>query len=238
MERLLSSSVAPAAFGTALLCAGQLSTFTGTIAGQVRMGRGKRFEQGSLRPGSGVGCGVGGWETRPAGRGGGGCFGRGTREPTSFAARRPPLRPTYQPSPSTRPGRLRAAAQGCLRPPSATVGNCCFARVTPNPQSPPTRPPQTAGRAPRLPQRPRVDPHAPPADADGRDRARRGAAGVAGRQGHVQVGPRADTHTPPPPAPSPARDSGTRHACGTGFDHPAAAPAPHADKPAHKPANN
>jgi len=35
MEQTLSSSVAPAAFGTALLCAGQLSTFTGTIAGQV-----------------------------------------------------------------------------------------------------------------------------------------------------------------------------------------------------------
>jgi NRAMP (natural resistance-associated macrophage protein)-like metal ion transporter len=35
MEQILSSSVAPAAFGMALLCAGQLSTFTGTIAGQV-----------------------------------------------------------------------------------------------------------------------------------------------------------------------------------------------------------
>ncbi|EFJ44658.1 hypothetical protein VOLCADRAFT_106319 [Volvox carteri f. nagariensis] len=35
MEQTLSSSIAPAAFGTALLCAGQLSTFTGTIAGQV-----------------------------------------------------------------------------------------------------------------------------------------------------------------------------------------------------------
>ncbi|KAI8473829.1 MAG: natural resistance-associated macrophage protein-domain-containing protein, partial [Monoraphidium minutum] len=35
MEVTLGSSVAPAAFGTALLCAGQLSTFTGTIAGQV-----------------------------------------------------------------------------------------------------------------------------------------------------------------------------------------------------------
>lgn len=35
MEQTLSSSVAPAAFGTALLCAGQLSTFTGTVAGQV-----------------------------------------------------------------------------------------------------------------------------------------------------------------------------------------------------------
>lgn len=35
MERTLSSSVAPRAFGMALLCAGQLSTFTGTIAGQV-----------------------------------------------------------------------------------------------------------------------------------------------------------------------------------------------------------
>ncbi|KAF8064691.1 nramp2 [Scenedesmus sp. PABB004] len=35
MERILSSSAAPAAFGLALLCAGQLSTFTGTIAGQV-----------------------------------------------------------------------------------------------------------------------------------------------------------------------------------------------------------
>eukprot|EP00879_Flechtneria_rotunda_P013472 GHRR01014066.1.p1 GENE.GHRR01014066.1~~GHRR01014066.1.p1 ORF type:complete len:1200 (+),score=508.94 GHRR01014066.1:1255-4854(+) len=35
MEKILSSSVAPAAFGLALLCAGQLSTFTGTIAGQV-----------------------------------------------------------------------------------------------------------------------------------------------------------------------------------------------------------
>lgn len=29
MEQTLSSSIAPAAFGTALLCAGQLSTFTG-----------------------------------------------------------------------------------------------------------------------------------------------------------------------------------------------------------------
>ncbi len=38
MEQTLSSSVAPAAFGTALLCAGQLSTFTGTIAGQVGFG--------------------------------------------------------------------------------------------------------------------------------------------------------------------------------------------------------
>jgi Mn2+/Fe2+ NRAMP family transporter len=36
MESLLSSRVAPAAFGLALLAAGQLSTFTGTIAGQVR----------------------------------------------------------------------------------------------------------------------------------------------------------------------------------------------------------
>jgi manganese transport protein len=36
MEQTLSSSAAPAAFGTALLCAGQMSTFTGTIAGQVR----------------------------------------------------------------------------------------------------------------------------------------------------------------------------------------------------------
>ena len=35
MEQSLSSSIAPAAFGCALLCAGQLSTFTGTIAGQV-----------------------------------------------------------------------------------------------------------------------------------------------------------------------------------------------------------
>jgi NRAMP (natural resistance-associated macrophage protein)-like metal ion transporter len=35
MEKILSSSIAPAAFGLALLCAGQLSTFTGTIAGQV-----------------------------------------------------------------------------------------------------------------------------------------------------------------------------------------------------------
>jgi Mn2+/Fe2+ NRAMP family transporter len=35
MESLLSSRVAPAAFGLALLAAGQLSTFTGTIAGQV-----------------------------------------------------------------------------------------------------------------------------------------------------------------------------------------------------------
>lgn len=35
MEQTLSSSIAPAAFGMALLCAGQLSTFTGTIAGQV-----------------------------------------------------------------------------------------------------------------------------------------------------------------------------------------------------------
>lgn len=34
MEQLLSSNVAPAAFGLALLCAGQLSSFTGTIAGQ------------------------------------------------------------------------------------------------------------------------------------------------------------------------------------------------------------
>jgi Mn2+/Fe2+ NRAMP family transporter len=37
MEQTLSSSIAPAAFGMALLCAGQLSTFTGTIAGQVRV---------------------------------------------------------------------------------------------------------------------------------------------------------------------------------------------------------
>lgn len=36
MEKILSSRSAPAAFGLALLCAGQLSTFTGTIAGQVR----------------------------------------------------------------------------------------------------------------------------------------------------------------------------------------------------------
>mmetsp|Transcript_46020 Transcript_46020/g.116456 ORF Transcript_46020/g.116456 Transcript_46020/m.116456 type:complete len:872 (-) Transcript_46020:137-2752(-) len=35
MEQILSSSLAPMAFGTALLCAGQLSTFTGTISGQV-----------------------------------------------------------------------------------------------------------------------------------------------------------------------------------------------------------
>uniref|UniRef100_A0A061SL89 Manganese transport protein n=1 Tax=Tetraselmis sp. GSL018 TaxID=582737 RepID=A0A061SL89_9CHLO len=35
MEQLLSSSIAPAVFGMALLCAGQLSTFTGTISGQV-----------------------------------------------------------------------------------------------------------------------------------------------------------------------------------------------------------
>lgn len=35
MESLLSSRTAPLAFGLALLCAGQLSTFTGTIAGQV-----------------------------------------------------------------------------------------------------------------------------------------------------------------------------------------------------------
>jgi Mn2+/Fe2+ NRAMP family transporter len=35
METILSSRSAPAAFGLALLCAGQLSTFTGTIAGQV-----------------------------------------------------------------------------------------------------------------------------------------------------------------------------------------------------------
>jgi Mn2+/Fe2+ NRAMP family transporter len=35
MEKILSSRSAPAAFGLALLCAGQLSTFTGTIAGQV-----------------------------------------------------------------------------------------------------------------------------------------------------------------------------------------------------------
>ncbi|WIA38911.1 hypothetical protein OEZ86_005064 [Tetradesmus obliquus] len=35
MESLLSSRTAPVAFGLALLCAGQLSTFTGTIAGQV-----------------------------------------------------------------------------------------------------------------------------------------------------------------------------------------------------------
>lgn len=35
VEQLLSSNVAPAVFGLALLIAGQLSTFTGTIAGQV-----------------------------------------------------------------------------------------------------------------------------------------------------------------------------------------------------------
>eukprot|EP01025_Chloroclados_australasicus_P029224 TRINITY_DN2913_c1_g1_i4.p1 TRINITY_DN2913_c1_g1~~TRINITY_DN2913_c1_g1_i4.p1 ORF type:complete len:912 (-),score=102.65 TRINITY_DN2913_c1_g1_i4:1496-4231(-) len=35
MEQLLSSSAAPKAFGLALLCTGQLSTFTGTIAGQI-----------------------------------------------------------------------------------------------------------------------------------------------------------------------------------------------------------
>mmetsp|Transcript_24937 Transcript_24937/g.69548 ORF Transcript_24937/g.69548 Transcript_24937/m.69548 type:complete len:890 (-) Transcript_24937:66-2735(-) len=35
MEQLISSSAAPAVFGMALLCAGQLSTFTGTISGQV-----------------------------------------------------------------------------------------------------------------------------------------------------------------------------------------------------------
>lgn len=37
MERTLSSGLAPSAFGMALLCAGQLSTFTGTISGQVRV---------------------------------------------------------------------------------------------------------------------------------------------------------------------------------------------------------
>lgn len=35
IEKTLSSTVAPAAFGVALLCAGQLSTFTSTVAGQV-----------------------------------------------------------------------------------------------------------------------------------------------------------------------------------------------------------
>lgn len=35
MEQALGSRVAPAIFGLALLLAGQLSTFTGTIAGQV-----------------------------------------------------------------------------------------------------------------------------------------------------------------------------------------------------------
>eukprot|EP00803_Ostreobium_quekettii_P002921 evm.model.scf_229.1 EVM.evm.TU.scf_229.1 scf_229:2594-9836(-) len=35
MEQLLSSSIAPAVFGLALIFAGQLSTFTGTISGQV-----------------------------------------------------------------------------------------------------------------------------------------------------------------------------------------------------------
>ncbi len=36
MEQLLSSWVAPKAFGVALLCAGLMSTFTGTIAGVPR----------------------------------------------------------------------------------------------------------------------------------------------------------------------------------------------------------
>lgn len=54
MEQTLSSSVAPAAFGTALLCAGQLSTFTGTIAGQVSnccvcLGEGQRECKPALR---------------------------------------------------------------------------------------------------------------------------------------------------------------------------------------------
>lgn len=35
MEQLLTSSIAPAVFGLALIFAGQLSTFTGTISGQV-----------------------------------------------------------------------------------------------------------------------------------------------------------------------------------------------------------
>eukprot|EP00983_Pelagomonas_calceolata_P068709 1150046-Pelagomonas_calceolata.AAC.6 len=43
MERTLSSNVAPHAFGMALLCAGQLSTFTGTISGQVQEKGCKRF---------------------------------------------------------------------------------------------------------------------------------------------------------------------------------------------------
>lgn len=37
MEQILSNSVTPAAFGLALLCAGQLSTLTGTVAGQVAL---------------------------------------------------------------------------------------------------------------------------------------------------------------------------------------------------------
>ena len=47
MEQLLSSSVAPKVFGMALLCAGQLSTFTGTISGQVVL---KGFMNISLKP--------------------------------------------------------------------------------------------------------------------------------------------------------------------------------------------
>ena len=35
MEQILSSQVAPAVFGLALLLTSQLSTFTGTISGQV-----------------------------------------------------------------------------------------------------------------------------------------------------------------------------------------------------------
>lgn len=37
LEQILNSRVAPAAFGMALLLTGQMSTFTGTIAGQVVM---------------------------------------------------------------------------------------------------------------------------------------------------------------------------------------------------------
>lgn len=37
MEQLLSSGVAPKAFGIALLCAGLMSTFTGTIAGEAAL---------------------------------------------------------------------------------------------------------------------------------------------------------------------------------------------------------
>lgn len=37
LEQILNSRLAPAAFGAALLLTGQMSTFTGTIAGQVRI---------------------------------------------------------------------------------------------------------------------------------------------------------------------------------------------------------
>jgi manganese transport protein len=47
LEILLNSSIAPAAFGLGLLCAGQSSTLTGTLAGQIVM---EGFVEVQMRP--------------------------------------------------------------------------------------------------------------------------------------------------------------------------------------------